>query len=46
MMGGGQMMNGGMPDPDHLAEMPADRVFQMVTDTCSSCHTRFRKEEK
>ncbi|MBR9885931.1 MAG: cytochrome c, partial [Oceanospirillales bacterium] len=55
MMGSGSMMGaGGMmgtmmgtegPSDEHLAEMPADMVFHMVTDTCSSCHTRYRIEE-
>ncbi|KEA62276.1 putative cytochrome C-like protein [Marinobacterium lacunae] len=55
MMGSGSMMgSGGMmgtmmgtegPSDEHLAEMPAEMVFQMVTDTCSSCHTRYRIEE-
>jgi len=51
MMGSGSMMGAtGMmgtqgPSEEHLAEMPADGVFQMLTDTCSSCHTRYRVEE-
>ncbi|MBP0048583.1 cytochrome c [Marinobacterium sp. AK62] len=54
MMGTSSMMgNGGMgnmmgadgPSEEHLSQMPADRVFKMVTDTCSSCHTRYRVEE-
>lgn len=53
MMGGGNMMSGsgmmmgsgnGMPDADHLAQMPADGVFNMMTRTCSACHTKFRQE--
>lgn len=52
MMGGGDMMGGGamisdtMMGLEELAEMPADTVFAMVSDTCSSCHTRFRAEAK
>ncbi|WP_428669525.1 c-type cytochrome [Roseibium sp.] len=44
MMGGG-MMGGGMMDAAQLAKMPADGVFNMVTQTCSACHTKFRVEE-
>ena len=29
-----------------LGKMPADKVFKMVVDTCSSCHTRFRIEKE
>ncbi len=47
----GSMMHGGMmahgrPSAEHLAEMPADMLFKMVTDSCSSCHTRYRQEDK
>ncbi|MBV1788066.1 cytochrome c [Marinobacterium sp. D7] len=48
MMGSGtmsSMMGDQGPSEEHLAEMPADAVFQMLTDTCSSCHTRYRVEE-
>lgn len=49
MMGSGSamgaMMKGEEPSEEHLSAMPADRVFRMVTDTCSSCHTRYRIEE-
>ncbi|GGB92659.1 hypothetical protein GCM10011352_18400 [Marinobacterium zhoushanense] len=41
----GNMMGDQGPSEEHLAEMPADMVFQMVTDTCSACHTRYRVEE-
>jgi len=44
MMGGSGMM-GGAPSAEHLAQMPADMLFKMVTDTCSSCHTRYRVEK-
>lgn len=48
MMGNG-MMDGGMmgdemPDPKMLTQMPADAVFNMMAQTCSSCHTDFRLE--
>lgn len=58
MMGGGEstadagsMMGGGAPavqmlSVEELAEMPADAAFDMVTQTCSSCHTKFRTEAK
>ncbi|MGY9046331.1 hypothetical protein P775_15630 [Puniceibacterium antarcticum] len=51
MMGGSDMMGGGMMADatmgrEELAEMSADAVFAMVSDTCSSCHTKFRKEAK
>lgn len=44
MMGGSGMM-GGAPSAEHLAQMPSEMVFKMVTDTCSSCHTRYRVEK-
>ncbi|NVK43178.1 MAG: cytochrome c [Oceanospirillaceae bacterium] len=44
MMGGSGMM-GGEPSAEHLAQMPSEMVFKMVTDTCSSCHTRYRVEK-
>lgn len=31
---------------DQLASMPADGVFNMVAQTCSACHTKFRLEKK
>ena len=46
MMGGGGMMADATMGREELAEMPADAVFAMVSDTCSSCHTRFRTEAK
>lgn len=49
-MMGGNMMTGGrqnmMLDPEMLAEMPADGLFNMLAQTCSSCHTKFRIEKK
>lgn len=50
MMGGGQspMMGGGqspMNDPEALANMPPDAAFARVTQTCSACHTDFRKKQ-
>ena len=51
MMGQNMMGSGGSPGvmPQHSAEtfaqMPPDMVFGMVTQTCSSCHTRFRAEK-
>lgn len=40
MMAGGS--SGGMMD---FAKMPADRVFAMMGQVCSACHTRFRAEK-
>jgi hypothetical protein len=48
MMGGGNHMmgdNAEMPDAAMLASMPADRVFTMMTDNCSACHTKYRQEK-
>lgn len=46
----GTMMGGGgapeVPELDALAALPADEVFTLVSDTCSACHTRFRKESR
>ena len=50
-MGEGMMGTGGSSGvmPQHSAEalgqMPPDMVFGMITQTCSSCHTRFRAEK-
>lgn len=48
MMGNPAMMGQGgkMPDAEILASMPADGVFNMLAQTCSSCHTKFRLEKK
>ena len=49
MMGGGSGMMGTtqpMMTAEQLATMPADSVFNMVAQTCSSCHTKFRLEKK
>lgn len=35
-----------MMTAEQLAAMPADGVFNMVAQTCSSCHTKFRLEKK
>lgn len=45
MMGGGHMMGGKMDSAEHYAAMPSSMVFRMLTDTCSSCHTRYRVED-
>ncbi|GAB5377796.1 MAG: hypothetical protein AcusKO_42580 [Acuticoccus sp.] len=52
MMGGrtmADMMGGGGPEmamsADMLAYLPSDRVFAMLSDTCSACHTKFRVEK-
>lgn len=46
-MGGNGMMGdaANMMDADQLAQMPADGVFNMLTQTCSACHTQFRAEK-
>lgn len=51
MMGTASMMGGGMATEatmgrEELADMPADKVFTLVSNTCSTCHTRFRKEAR
>ncbi len=47
MMGSSMMAEGGhIPDPEMLASMPADGVFNMLTQTCSACHTKYRLEKK
>lgn len=54
MMGGGSApaMGGGMMGSEQpmttetFADMPADRAFAMVAQTCSACHQKFRKEDK
>ena len=51
MMGAGSMMGTGMAleatlGREELADMPANEVFSLVSNTCSTCHTRFRKEAK
>ncbi|PCI04713.1 MAG: cytochrome C [Hyphomicrobiales bacterium] len=48
MMGKGGIMDGDahMPTPQMLASMPIDGVFNMVAQTCSACHTKFRFEKK
>ena len=51
MMGGssGMMMgNGGFPNgmtAEHIGQMPADGAFVMLTQTCSACHDRYRKDD-
>lgn len=44
MMGGS---TSGMPmnDPAALAQMAPDAAFARVTQTCSACHTQFRKKQ-
>ena len=54
MMGGGSApaLGGGMMGSDlpmtteMFADMPTDRAFAMVAQTCSACHQKFRKEDK
>ncbi len=51
MLSGSDMAGNGMMgddttvmDTDQLAQMSVDSVFNMVTQTCSACHTQFRAE--
>ncbi|MFW8635676.1 c-type cytochrome [Cribrihabitans pelagius] len=44
MMGGAPMH--AAPGREELAEMPADGVFTMLSQTCSACHSKFRAEAK
>ncbi len=47
MMGNSSMMGGHMVHTaEEYGKMPVEMVFKMVTDNCSSCHTRFRKEKE
>lgn len=55
MMGGGSMMGSGsgmmgdaatgMMSAEDIAQMPADAAFNMTTQVCSACHSRFRAED-
>ena len=45
MMGGGVMAGNG-PDPAHLARMPPMAAFTHISQTCSACHTDFRKKKE
>lgn len=49
LMGGGTSMMGGGATPALdaavLADMPVDRVFTMVAQSCSACHTSYRAEQ-
>jgi len=48
MMGDGMMGNGMAPKrmtADHIGQMPADRAFVMLTQTCSACHDRYRQDD-
>lgn len=45
MMGSG-MMEAEMPNPEMLAQMPTDGVFNMMAQTCTACHTDFRIEKQ
>ena len=49
MMGTGQsgMMGSSSPmGAEELGAMPADAVFNMIAQTCASCHEKFRAEKK
>lgn len=45
MMGGGMMGDGPAPDADQLTQMPPMASFQAIANTCSACHTDFRKKK-
>ncbi len=48
MMGGSTMMGtdaSGMMRAADIAAMPADAAFNMTTQVCSACHSRFRAED-
>jgi hypothetical protein len=51
MIGGGMMAGRGpqghpMDDPEALKQMPAHAAFMRLTQTCSACHTAFRKKKQ
>ncbi len=46
MMGGSPAMMDSAMGLEELSEMPVDGVFAMVSQTCSTCHTKFRAEAK
>ncbi len=52
MMGGGATMMGGdatmgsVMTAEQIAGMPVDGAFNMVTQVCSACHTKFRLESQ
>lgn len=45
MMGTTDMMGGSSEPMMDFAEMPADMAFNMVAQTCASCHATFREKE-
>ncbi len=46
MMGGSAPMASNALGLEELAEMSAEGVFAMISQTCSACHTKFRAEAK
>lgn len=44
MMGGSRPSGRKTPSVDALSAMSADAVFEMVAETCSSCHGKFRQK--
>lgn len=48
MIGQGTMMGdrSHMQNPELLAQMPVQGLFNMTAQTCSACHTKFRIEKK
>lgn len=45
MMGTTGMMGGSVEPMMDFADMPADMAFNMVAQTCASCHASFREKE-
>lgn len=45
MMGSNVMMGGSVEPVMDFADMPADMAFNMVAQTCASCHATFREKE-
>ena len=44
-MGNGAMDQGMYQDMDQFGQMPADRLFSMMVETCSVCHREFRSRK-
>ena len=41
----GNSMSGETLTMEMMADMSPDKIFPMIADTCSSCHTKFRAEK-
>lgn len=44
-MMGTDMTSGELPSLEMLAGMSPDKIFPMIANTCSSCHSKFRAEK-